>query len=47
MSDIDTKLGFPTFQRYSGVFGVDLTQKTAAKMERDSVQITLEECLKL
>jgi hypothetical protein len=47
MSDIDTKLGFPTFQNYSGVFGIDLTQKTAAKMERDSLHMTLEECLKL
>jgi hypothetical protein len=46
MSDIDTKLGFPTFQKYSSVFGVDLTEKNA-KIERDTVGMTAEECMKL
>jgi hypothetical protein len=46
MSEIDAKLGFPTFQRYSSVFGVDLTQRTA-KIERDAIFMTLEEVVKL
>lgn len=46
MSDIDAKLGFPTFQKYSSAFGVDLTGKTA-KIERDALMMTVEETVKL
>lgn len=46
MSDIDAKLGFPTFQKYSSVFGCDLTDKTA-KVERDSLMLALDETVKL
>jgi hypothetical protein len=42
ISDVDAKLGFPTFQKYSDVFGVDLTKKTS-KVERDSIYLTLDE----
>jgi hypothetical protein len=28
ISDVDAKLGFPTFNKFSETFGVDLTEKT-------------------
>lgn len=46
MSDVDAKLGFPCFQKYSGVFGCDLTDKTA-KVERDSLMLGLDETVRL
>jgi len=46
MSDIDAKMGFPTFQKYASVFGCDLTDKTA-KVERDSLMLGQDETVKL
>jgi hypothetical protein len=46
MSDVDAKMGFPTFQRYSSVFGCDVTQR-ASKVERDSLMLTMDEAVKL
>ena len=34
LADVEGKLGFPTFQRFSELFGVDLSDKTA-KSERE------------
>jgi hypothetical protein len=45
-ADVEEKLGFPMFQRYSEVFGVDLSEKTA-KVEREQLILTHKEVLKL
>ena len=39
ISDVDAKLGFPTFQKYSEVFGIDLTSRTSS-VERDSLHLS-------
>lgn len=43
---MENKLGFPTFQKYSELFGVDLTDKTK-KHERDQIMLTQAEAIKL
>ena len=46
ISDVDAKLGFPTFQKYSDKLGIDLTTPTA-KLEREALYLTLDESRKL
>ena len=45
-ADVESKLGFPTFQRYSELFGTDLTERTA-KAEREQLLLSHTEVLKL
>ncbi|CDW85033.1 UNKNOWN [Stylonychia lemnae] len=46
LADVEGKLGFPTFQRFSELFGVDLSEKTA-KSERESIMLTQQEVMTL
>jgi|LauGreDrversion4_2_1035121.scaffolds.fasta_scaffold60622_1 hypothetical protein len=46
ISDVDAKLGFPTFQKYAEVFGVDLTLKTS-NVEREALFLNADETNKL
>ena len=46
MADVEKKLGFPMFQKYSEMFGVDLSKKTS-KVERDMLRLSLDEVLKV
>jgi hypothetical protein len=46
ISDVDAKIGFPTFQKFSETFGVDLTEKTT-KLERESLYLSIDEVHKL
>ena len=39
VADIEEKMGFPIFQKYSELFGVDLSEKTS-KMERELIKLT-------
>lgn len=45
-ADVEGKIDFPTFQRLSELFGVDLTEKTS-KPERDQILLSHTEVLKL
>ena len=42
IADVEGKLGFPTFQKYSELFGADLTDKKA-KVEREQLTLTHKE----
>ena len=46
IADVEGKLGFPTFQKYSEAFGVDLSVKTA-KLERQLIMLTYDEAVKI
>jgi hypothetical protein len=39
-------VGFPTFQKFSELFGVDLTEKTS-KPEREQIMLNHNEALRL
>ena len=46
LADVEEKLGFPTFQKYSEVFGVDLKSKMS-KLEREQIMLSYTEAKKL
>ena len=46
MADVEGKLGFPMFQKYQEVFGVNLTEKTR-KMERELILLSSSETKKI
>lgn len=44
MVDVETKIGFPTFQNFSEILGVDLSEKQS-KAEREKILLTHKEIL--
>jgi hypothetical protein len=46
MVDVESRVGFPTFQQFSEFLGTDLSEKTA-KAEREKLMLTHKEVLTL